>query len=132
MLKIEQNYDFRERLCKPHKRIYRIKGDTKKAGELEIKNGDLLFCSEQGEVAVTAAKDFADYMKTAFNIKLIFTDNEDTAKIRLSVNKEGLSEDSSGYMGRRVSVDKDKITIIGYDETEGERLFVLYPEGDDK
>lgn len=23
-------------------------------------------------------------------------------------------------------------TIIGYDETEGEKLFVLYPEGDDK
>ena len=46
MLKVEQNYDFRERLCKPHKRIYRIKGNLPKTDEIEIKNGDTLYIDE--------------------------------------------------------------------------------------
>ena len=61
MLKTEQNYDFRKRLCTPHKRIYRIKGDSPREREIEIRDGDLLYVSHTDEVSVTAAKDFVDY-----------------------------------------------------------------------
>ena len=115
MLKTEQNYDFRKRLCTPHKRIYRIKGDSPREREIEIRDGDLLYVSHTDEVSVTAAKDFVDYMKTAFGIKISLSDTEDGAKIVATLSPETLSGDSAGYMGRRVSVTEDGVTVIGYD-----------------
>jgi len=115
MLKTEQNYDFRKRLCKPHKRVYRIKDDKAAKDELEIKTGDTLFTVETDEVAITAANDFVDYLKCAFGIKISLSDNESASKIKLYISPERLSGDSVGYMGRRVEVSKEGVTVIGYD-----------------
>lgn len=115
MLKSEQNYDFRERLCKPHKRVYRIKGDLAAECETEIKNGDIVFFDEEDEVAKTCVVDFLDYMKTAFGIKLTLSDKIDGAKLTVRISPDELSGDSVGYMGRRVVITKENITIIGYD-----------------
>ena len=115
MLKIEKNYDFRERLCKPHKRIYRIKGDLPKTDEIEIKNGDTLYIDECDEVAATAAEDIVDYFKTAFGIKLTRTDKEEGAKIKARICPEILTGDAVGYMGRRVEISAEGVSVTGYD-----------------
>ncbi len=115
MLKVEQNYDFRKRLCVPHKRIYRSKCDSLRENEYEIKSGGLVFFAEKDEVSKNAAEDFIDYMKTAFGTKLSLTDKRDEAKIILEISPSSLSGDSVGYMGRRVSVSAEGVLVIGYD-----------------
>ncbi len=115
MLKVEQNYDFRERLCTPHKRVYRKRNDAPAGEELEIKNGDILYINETDEVATNAARDFADYMKTAFGIKLLISDKEAGAKIKVRIAPEELSDNAKGYMGRRVTVGIGGTEVIGYD-----------------
>ncbi len=115
MLKTEKNYDFRKRLCVPHKRVYRVRGDALKENELEIKDGDLVYLSEEDEVAKTAAIDFLGYMKTAFGIVLALTDKKEKARITLEISPSALSGNSVGYMGRRVSISADRISVISYD-----------------
>lgn len=115
MLNTEQNYDFRERLCKPHKRIYKIKGDAPKADEIEIKNGDALYINETDEVAKTAATDLIDYFKTAFGIRISLADKEMNAKIKARISPDSLSADAVGYMGRRVEITAAGVEITAYD-----------------
>ncbi len=116
MLKTEQNYDFRKRLCTPHRRVYKVKDDSVKENELEIKDGDLIFFAENDEVSKTAVLDFIDYMKTAFGVKLSLSDKKECAKILLEIKPDSLSGDSVGYMGRRVSISADGVSVTGFDE----------------
>ena len=114
MLKNEQNYDFRKRLCKPHARISVAKDSMPSADEYAIKKEVTLSVKAEGAVAKNAAGDFKKYLKTAFGINAALVDED--ADITAFISAEGLGENSKGYMGRRITVTKNGVTIQAYDE----------------
>jgi len=114
MLKNEQNYDFRKRLCNPHSRIFVPKDSAPAANEYALKKELTLSVKAEGKVAKNAAADFKNYLKTAFGIKAVFT--EDDADITAFISAEGLGENANGYMGRKITVDDAGITIQAFDE----------------
>ena len=91
-----------------HKRIYNWKELAPEANELVLRNGVTLSCATDGEVAVTALKDFRDYLKTAFGIK---------AKIVAECGDIQLSLDPAmtEYMARKVTVLETGIQIVATD-----------------
>ena len=114
MLKNEQNYDFRKRLCKPHSRIFVSKDSMPSADEYSLKKEVTLSVKADGLVSKTAARDFKDYLKTAFGIKAVFT--EKNADITAFISSDGLGENSNGYMGRKITVTEKGIRIQAADE----------------
>lgn len=114
MLKNEKNYDFRKRLCKPHSRIFVGEGRTPSSDEYALKKEITVSLQSDGKVALTAAEDFKDYLKTAFGIKATFV--EENADICAFICAEGLGENANGYMGRKITVTENGITIQAFDE----------------
>ena len=63
MLKTENNYDFRKRMSEVHEKNIRNKNLVLSDDEFAIKDGAKIVLPETaGEVLMTAAKDFADYL----------------------------------------------------------------------
>ncbi len=114
MPKTENNYDFRKRLCVPHKKILR-NSVPPSCEELELISGDGVYIDKYDEVAECAVLDFLDYIKTSFSVKLVLTETEKRAKLRLKISPSELSGDAVGYKGRRITVSQSGIEIIGYD-----------------
>ncbi len=115
MLKIEKNYDFRKRLCTPHKRVIRDKNDLKRDNEYEIKNGCRIYAEGSDEVLATAIADFKAYLKTAFGLSSALTQKEEDADISMRVCRDGLGENANGYMGRKTEVKECGIVISAFD-----------------
>ncbi len=114
MLKVEQNYDFRKRLCKNHSRIFVAKDAAPEAFEYALPKEITLSFEGKSAVASLALKDFKDYLKTAFGISAKIVEGE--ADIRAFISADNLGENSNGYMGRKITVTDKGITIQGYDE----------------
>ena len=70
MLKQEKNYDFRKRIFTMHKPIRTSKSLPLGDSEYAFSSEATLELISQDPVAITAAKDFADFLKVAFKIKL--------------------------------------------------------------
>ncbi len=69
MLKKEVNYQFRDRLRCIHKKDLRDFSLCAAADEFEIKNGiTIVLPKDSGEVALTAAQDFADYLFVSMKV----------------------------------------------------------------
>lgn len=114
MLRNEKNYDFRKRLCQPHKRIYVSRDLSPAKDEYAFGREVTICCKCESLVAKTAALDFKDYLKTAFGIKAVLTDGD--ADISAFIFADGLGENSNGYMGRKITVTENGITIQAFDE----------------
>ena len=114
MLKNEQNYDFRKRLCQPHKRIYVSVDSSPDKDEYAFGKKVTVYCNCDGVVAKTAARDFIRYLKTAFGIKAVLTEGK--ADVTLFISSENLGENANGYMGRKITVTDCGVTVQGYDE----------------
>ena len=114
MLKHEERYDFRKRICNMHKRIMRDKSVKPKADEFSLDKEVSVYLEDKTEVASLAAKDFCAYLKSAFGIKSRISDDENSdIKAKIERGNLGLGE---GYMGFSLSADENGITILGYDE----------------
>ncbi|MBQ8302010.1 MAG: hypothetical protein IJX97_00485 [Clostridia bacterium] len=113
MLKVEKNYDFRQRMCQPHRRIYGWRERKVSADEYAVTDGVTISVEGCDEVALLAARDFADYLRTAFGIKAVQV--KEGGKIHAYISPIGLSKNADGYMGRRITVSDSGIEIQGYD-----------------
>ena len=114
MLKHEERYDFRKRICNMHKRIMRDKSVKPKADEFSLDKEVSVYLEDKTEVASLAAKDFCAYLKSAFGIKSRISDDENSdIKAKIERGNLGLGE---GYMGFKLTVEKGGITLLGYDE----------------
>ena len=72
-------------------------------------------CGIDSDVVRVALLDFIDYLKVAFGIKAeAITDGK--ADITVFISADGLSENANGYMGRKITVAKDGVSIQAYDE----------------
>ena len=121
MLKHEKNYEFRMRMLDIHEKNIRDKSITKKENEFEIKDGfSICIPKNCGDVTLTAAKDFQDYLFTSMGISALLKYGEGRDDNTLVIKPDfGAEEDlgeAFGYRGYRIDTDKNGITICGFDE----------------
>lgn len=111
-MKTESRYAFRQDLCTVHRRIYGSK-QIPESDELVLTDGITISTKGLSPVALLAAKDFRNYLKTAFGIKAQLVENGGT--VTAVINQTDLG-DADGYMGRKITVSETGIRIQAYDE----------------
>ena len=124
---MERNYDFCKRLLEVHKKDRRDKALLPNENEFCFESPTAILMPEgAGEIIVTAARDFADYLFTSMNVTA-YVDydrgQEIKGALRLAVNKD-LGE-ASELRGHRLTVG-DGVLAEGYDEAGvGQALYYL-------
>lgn len=112
---MEYKYQFKRDMLNVHKKDRRNFSLMPDSDELELKNGFSIVVPENaGDVTMTAAKDFADYLFTSMKVSAMIACTAENNYVVLSLNQD--IEDASGYMGYRIHVKDSGITIEGYDE----------------
>lgn len=115
MLRVEKNYDFRERLCKPHHKINHTAKSLRTKGHFCFYDGISIF-ADGGELALLAAKDLCDYLKISFDVTAHIAENDGEAAVKILVKPEACCENAVGYKGRRTVITEDGVSVFGYDE----------------
>lgn len=114
---MEKHYDFCKRLLEVHKKDRRNTSLLPKEDEFFFESPTVILVPENaGEVTLTAAKDFADYLFTSMNVTAYvdFDRGQAVGKcVRLSLNRE-LGE-ASERRGHRLTVG-DSVLVEGFDE----------------
>lgn len=112
---MEKKYQFKEEMLNIHKKDRRDLSLKPCSDEFEIKNGfSLVVPQNAGDVTMTAVRDFVDYLFTSMNISAMISYEGDKNAVKISLNQN--IGDASGYMGYRITVEDDVITLEGYDE----------------
>lgn len=97
MLNNEQNYDFRKRLLTVHKKDRRVLGLKPLKNEYEIKNGVKIVLQKScGEIMLTAARDFSDYLFTSMNVSsmIVYNDYENCLNNAIILTKDIMLQSS--------------------------------------
>ena len=114
---MEKHYDFCKRLLEVHKKDRRDASLLPEENEFFFESPTaILMPPDAGEVTVTAAKDFADYLFTSMNITAYVDYDRGQAApkcVRLAINRE-LGE-ASERRGHRLTVGEE-ILVEGFDE----------------
>ena len=111
----EERFAFKKELLQVHKKNRRNKALLPENDEFVIQNGIRIVVAEDADIiTMTAARDFEDYLFVSMNIPSMVTTEESAPMIRLLLNQD--IEDASGYMGYRITVGDENITVEGYDE----------------
>ncbi len=114
---MEKHYDFCNRLLEVHKKNRRDASLVPNADEFFFESPTVILLSpDAGEVATTAAKDFADYLFTSMNVTAYvdYDRGQTVGKcVRLTVN-QNLGE-ASERRGHRLTVDEN-VLVEGFDE----------------
>lgn len=120
MRQAEKNYEFRKKLIEIHKKDLRDTDIIKEKNELEITDGFAIDVSAaETDVVLTAAKDFVDYMLISMNVSVMITKKKTSEKKSISVSIVGDSSElnvANGYMGYKLSVGEENVTIKAFDE----------------
>lgn len=114
----ENNYEFCKRLLEVHKKDRRDFSLLPKENEFAFQKNVKIYIPENaGEVLLTAAKDFEDYLFTSMKLSASI-DYDDGEKKENSVYLYVNSDigKASERRGHRVSVTKDFVVIEGFDE----------------
>ena len=120
MRKTEKNYAFREKMLQIHQKDLRNANRLREADEFEITDGLVVDISKvPGDVVLTAAKDFQDYLLISMNVSILLikkTSDKQSGILRVEIDSSRNSlGTANGYMGFRISVSED-ITITAFDE----------------
>ena len=130
MLTKENNYDFRKRLQEIHEKNIRNNKLVPSGDELELVNGLTVFIPEYaGDVIITAAKDFIDYLFTSMGISAMLKYGKvakDGDIVLCVADKENITlTDGNGYRGYRITAD-NTVSVCGFDERGvAQALFAL-------
>ena len=118
MLKQENNYDFRKRMLEIHEKNIRNYSLEAKDTEFVFKDGLVIYVPETaGDVIITAAQDFMDYLFTSMNISARLTKSKfDGSGNALVIDLCTDLGDCAVYRGYRIVTEKDRCFIDGYDE----------------
>lgn len=121
MLREERNYEFRKRLLTLHKEGIRDYNRIPFDNEFVIEKGCVVQLPEEaGDVILTAAKDFIDYLFTSMEVSAMLErgcSKEQKGNVIVhqpEPSEENLGE-SNGYMGYRIVIGED-IHIYSHDE----------------
>lgn len=121
MLKKEKNYDFRKRMLEIHKKNIRNNQLKAENNETVLEDGAVIYVSENaGEVIITAAKDFVDFLFTSMNISVRVkkgtAESEENSVIVTTVEETPSDMGTAnGYKGFRADIG-GSIIVCGYDE----------------
>lgn len=121
-MKIENNYEFRKRMLEYHEKDIRNFDLTPRDDEMEICEDARIFISDNaGDVILTAARDFTEYLFNAMNTSAIVKRKEYDGKgnaIVIALSKDTGADlgKAEGYRGYRIDVEENVIYIHGYDE----------------
>ena len=121
MLKIEHNYDFRKRMLAGHKPDLRDFSVMAQDDDCVLSDGvTLCVPKDAGEVILTAAKDFADFLFTSMRIASTMkwgatTQSNNFVNIALAKDSGVDLGEYAGYRGYRIVIE-DGIRIYGDDE----------------
>lgn len=115
MLKREEQYDFRKRICNMHKRIIRDRSVLPNENEFSLDKAVTVYLENDSDVIKIAAKDFCAYLKTAFGISASIIKSPEKADVKAKIGKGNLGL-GEGYMGFKITSSKEGIIISGYDE----------------
>jgi len=114
---MERNYDFCKRLLEVHKKNRRNKALMPNSDEFAFENTvRVLMPRDAGEITVTAAKDFADYLFTSMNVTAYvdYDNGEDCPNtVRLALADD--LGDANERRGHRVTIGEN-VKVEGYDE----------------
>lgn len=116
MLKAENRYEFKKELLQVHKKDRRDFTLTAKENEFEVFDRiNIVVPRGSDDVIMTAAKDLVDYLLTSMELSSMIVYDVTTVEpcLAISVNKD--IGDGSAYMGYRISVTDNGITLEGYD-----------------
>ncbi|MBR6729167.1 MAG: hypothetical protein IKL80_03305, partial [Clostridia bacterium] len=125
---MEKNYEFRKKLTDIHTKNLRKADLLPNAEEFALCDGFVIDISAAGgDVVLTAAKDFQDYMLTSMCVSGRISLREsgtDTNVIRVVFDTEGNKLSlAKGYMGYQIAVSDQNITITAYDERGAAQAF---------
>ena len=113
----EKRYEFKEKLLNVHKAGLRDLKLTKGCDEFEITDGiNIVIWEGADPVVLNAAKDFSDFLYTSMDISSIIVKRYKNAETCLKITIKEDIEEASGYMGYRICVSDDGITLEGHDE----------------
>ncbi len=105
MLKIEKNYEFRNRMRVLHRSDLRDDTVVAAADELQLENGwQLVLPSNCGEVATVAAQDFQEYLFTSMQTSVLLTKKQTDARAIVLTVDAAQSEDYVITVGENVTV----------------------------
>ena len=111
MNKIEPKYQFRERLSQVHPKNIRDHSLTRRADEYELCEGLVIALpADCGEVTVTGARDFCDFLFDSMDISARFTK---TGRGDITVV---IDPSYKGYKAFKADVREDGITLTAHDE----------------
>jgi len=118
-MRIEQNYDFRKRMQEIHKKDLRNFDLLPKPNEYVLPDR-LAVCLPRnaGDVMLTAAKDFIDFLFTSMGLSamLVYGENTQDAVVLSLAGDAGIAlDEAEGYRGYRIDTDTS-IHVYGYDE----------------
>ena len=124
---IERNYDFCKRLLEVHKKDRRNPSFLPKENEFCFQSPTaILLPKDAGEVAYTAARDFADYLFTSMGISAYVDQDRPDAPVgcvRLALD-ESMRENAK-YRGYRITVE-DGVLVEAFDAHSPDR-HLRYP-----
>lgn len=116
MLKPERRYEFRTKLMQVHKKDVRDYTRTPETDEFVIEDNFRIVLPKNPHIVVrTAANDFIDYLQVSMNICAGTAKSADS-KNSITLIENPDIEEASGYMGYRITVTENGITLEGYDE----------------
>lgn len=111
MNKVERKYQFRERLSQVHPANIRDHSLTKNTDEYELHEGLVISLPpDAGEVALTGAKDFCDFLYTSMHISARYTQ---WGRGDITVVVDPSYKD---YKAFRAEVKADGVTLTAHDE----------------
>lgn len=113
----EKQYDFRNKLLQIHKKC-RVNLGRLVENAFNFKDPVTVFLSDwNDEVLSTATVDFIDYLKVAFNITAVKTDDAENAQIKVGIARENNIDlgDASSYRGFMVKSEESGVSVYGYD-----------------
>ena len=112
----ENKYDFKKRLLSVHDSNVRDYSITKTSEEFEfISQTPIILPSFYDEVILNGVRDFEDYLFTSMNVSVCILKKDVSCdnKVKILLNKD--IGEVSGYMGYRITINANEITIEGYD-----------------
>ncbi|MBQ8323288.1 MAG: hypothetical protein IJX91_04910 [Clostridia bacterium] len=114
-MKKQNNYDFKSELLQVHKKNVRKEGLVPAANEFAFTDGVKIFVREhENQVIMTAVRDFETYLFTSMNVSACVVKNPKEAAVTVELGRDlGKGE---GYMGYRITTEKNSVKIEGHDE----------------
>ena len=122
MLNQENNYDFRKRMLEIHEKNIRNFSLVANDNEFEFKDGTVIFVSDTaGDVILTAARDFVDYLFTSMNISARlkcgkYSGCDNAVVIGIASETGADLGDCAEYRGYRIDTEKNAVFVHGFDE----------------